>query len=178
MKIEYLTKNYNAAEKLKDIIDKKLSRLDKFFDEDTGIKVLLKQANDVYTMELTISVGNGVFRSEVYGDNMYNNIDLALPKLEKQIIKHHKKIADKSKKFRSASLVDASMPAAEPEKGNGVVRSKAYKLTPTTVEDAIDELELIGHSFYVFQNMDNGNVNVLYRRNDGDYGLIDAQTVK
>lgn len=176
MKIEYLTKNYQAAEKLKDLISKKIGRLDKFFENDIVVKVMLKQANDVYTMELTIFVGKGVLRSEVSSDNMYDNIDLALGKLEKQIIKHHKKIADKSKKFRSPVLTDVSVAPPEPERENKLVRSKAYKLTPMTVEDAIEELELIGHSFYVFENMDTSRVAVLYRRNDGNYGLIDAQT--
>ena len=172
MRIEYLTKNYQAAEKLKDLIEKKVNRLDKFFENDTAVKVMLKQANDVHTMELTIFVGSGVLRSEVSSDNMYDNVDLALGKLEKQIIKHHKKIADKSKKFREPAITDAS---AAPEQENKLVRSKAYKLTPMTVEDAIDELELIGHSFYVFENMETSRVAVLYRRNDGNYGLIDAQ---
>ena len=175
MRIEYLTKNYQAAEKLKDLIEKKVNRLDKFFENDTAVKVMLKQANDVYTMELTIFVGNGVLRSEVSGDNMYDNVDLALGKLEKQIIKHHKKIADKSKKFREPSVTDASAVSSEPERENKLVRCKAYKLTPMTVEDAIEELELIGHSFYVFENMETDRVAVLYRRNDGNYGLIDAQ---
>lgn len=177
MRIEYLTKNYNASEKLKDIISKKVNRLDKFFEDDTKVKVMLKQSNDIYTLELTIFVDNGVLRAEVATDNMYNNIDLALPKLEKQIIKHHKKIADKSKKFRAPEFTDGAYEQPEPEKDYKVVRSKAYKLTPMTVEDAIEELELIGHSFYVFENKNTSNVNVLYRRNDGDYGLIDAQTL-
>lgn len=177
MRIEYLSKNYTAGEKLKDIISKKVNRLDKFFDDDTAVKVMLKQSNEIYTLELTIFVDNGVLRAEVSSDNMYNNIDLALPKLEKQIIKHHKKIADKSKKFRGSEFTDAAYQAPEEERDFKVVRSKAYKLTPMTVEDAIEELELIGHSFYVFENKATNNVNVLYRRNDGDYGLIDAQTL-
>ena len=175
MKIEYLTKNYQAAEKLKDLISKKMGRLDKFFENDTAVKVMLKQANDVYTMELTIFVGKGVLRSEVSSDNMYDNIDLALGKLEKQIIKHHKKIADKSKKFREPVMIDSGLASSAPERETKLVRTKAYKLTPMTVEDAIEELELIGHSFYVFENAETERVAVLYRRNDGDYGLIDAQ---
>ena len=105
---------------------------------------------------------------------MYENIDLAIPKLEKQIIRHHDKI--KSKKFKIKEL-DYAMPVVEeavkePEKK--VVRSKSYVLVPMTVEDAIEEMELVGHDFYVFANKSTGNVNVLYARNDGDYGLIEA----
>lgn len=172
MRIEILTKNYNPSEKLKDLITKKVDRLDKFFEDDMKIKVMLKESNEVYTLELTMVQDGKVLRSEVSSDNMYNNIDDALPKLEKQIIKHHDKVASKFKKFRAK---DFSVPEAAPvEQKRSVVRRKEYELIPMTVEDAIDELELVGHSFYVFENKSTNNVNVLYKRNDGDYGLIET----
>ena len=108
--------------------------------------------------------------AEVYGKNMYELIDLALPKLEKQIIKHHAKIKDK--KFKLKDIATDEVKTAEPEKK--VVRSKAFELTPMTVEDAIEEMELVGHDFYVFLNRASGNVSVLYTRHDGDYGLIEG----
>lgn len=174
MKIEFLCKNYNASDKLKDIITRKVDKLDKFFDDDTKARILLKKSKDVETLEITISVTGGIVRAEVAGGNMYENIDLAIPKLEKQIIRHHDKI--KSKKFKIKEL-DFALPIVEetvkePEKK--VVRSKSYVLVPMTVEDAIEEMELVGHDFYVFANKSTGNVNVLYARNDGDYGLIEA----
>ena len=172
MRIEFLTKNYNPSDKLKDVITKKIDRLDKFFEKDMKIKVMLKEANDVKTLELTMVQDGKVLRSEVSGDNMYNNIDDALPKLEKQIIKHREKIAARFKKFRIKDLAEpVSVPA---EKARSVVRRKEYTLTPMTVEDAVEELELVGHSFYVFDNKATGRVSVLYRRNDGDYGLIET----
>ncbi len=173
MRIEFIGKNYSASEKLKDVITKKVDRLDKFFENDTKVKVLLKEANDVFTLELTIILDGVVMRSEVSSDNMYNNIDIALPKLEKQIIKHRTKLMSKSKKIRIKELDMNYAPPAE-EKKSAVVRSKSYELIPMTIEDAIDELELVGHSFYVFENKATKNVNVLYKRNDGDYGLIEA----
>ena len=102
MIIEFLSKNYTPVDKLKDLIDKKVQRLDKFFvDDDTKIKVCMKQVKEnTYTLELTIVLDNNVMRAEVTSDNMYNNIDIALPKLEKQIIKHHKKLMSRSKKIR------------------------------------------------------------------------------
>ena len=75
-----------------------MERLDKFFEDDTKVKILLKKANDVETLELTIVLDSSVMRAEVSGDNMYDNIDIALPKLEKQIIKHRTKLVTKSKK--------------------------------------------------------------------------------
>lgn len=170
MKIDFLCRNYEASDKLKDVITKKVDRLDKFFEDDTKVKIVLKEANNVQTMELTIAVSGGVLRAEVSGKNMYELIDLALPKLEKQIIKHHAKMKDK--KFKVKDFAGATDKPVEPEKQ--VVRSKAFELTPMTVEDAIEEMELVGHEFYVFLNRATGNVSVLYTRRDGNYGLIEG----
>ena len=103
---------------------------------------------------------------------MYNNIDLAIPKIEKQIIKYHKKLIGKSKRVREKLLVE------EPEKEETaqpkVVRTKVFNLTPMTIEDAIEELELTQHSFFVFLNKADARINVLYKRVDGDFGLIET----
>jgi putative sigma-54 modulation protein len=104
---------------------------------------------------------------------MYDNIDLVLPKLEKQIIKHHNKI--KSKK---GNVKDLDVYAVEESKvipKQKVVREKVFDLVPMTVDDAIEEIELLGHDFYVFLNKATGNVCVLYLRNDKDYGLIETR---
>ncbi|MBS6476410.1 MAG: ribosome-associated translation inhibitor RaiA [Firmicutes bacterium] len=170
MKIDFLCRNYEASDKLKDVITKKVDRLDKFFEDDTKVKIVLKEANNVQTMELTIAVSGGVLRAEVSGKNMYELIDQALPKLEKQIIKHHSKMKDK--KFKVKDFVGETEKTVEPEKQ--VVRSKAFELAPMTVEDAIEEMELVGHEFYVFLNRATGNVSVLYTRRDGNYGLIEG----
>lgn len=175
MRIEFLSKNYNPGEKLKDIITRKIEKLDKFFDDDTKIKVMFKQSKEIYTLELTIGVEKSILRAEVSSDNMYNNIDLALPKLEKQIIKHHKKIESKFKNFKAKDFALAEEPEADEQESDvAVVKSKTYELTPMTVEDAIEELELVGHDFFVFLNKASNMVNVVYRRTDGHYGLIET----
>lgn len=179
MKIEFLCKNYDASEKIKTIIDKKVQKLDKFFDDDTRIKVVLKKGNtrntdDLYTTELTIVLDGVVMRAEVTSDNMYSNIDLAIPKLEKQIIRHHKKIETKSKKFRVKNVSAEADIVEEPQEEKTLVRSKCYTLVPMSIDDAIEELELVGHNFYVFLNKATDSINVLYVRNDGNYGLIET----
>lgn len=181
MNIEYLCKNYEASDKLKSIIDKKVQKLDKFFDDDTRIKIGLKKGNtrntdDLYTLELTIMLDGAIMRAEVTTDNMYSNIDLAIPKLEKQIIRHHKKIESKTKKLRikDFSAIPDDIPEEEVKEEKTLVRSKCYTLIPMSVDDAIEELELIGHNFYVFLNKATNSINVLYVRNDGNYGLIET----
>ena len=86
MRIEFLCRNYNASDKLKDVITKKVDKLDKFFEDDTKAKIVLKKSKDLETLEITIAVANGIARAEVTGDNMYDLIDIALPKLEKHVL--------------------------------------------------------------------------------------------
>ena len=128
MKIDFLCRNYEASDKLKDVITKKVDRLDKFFEDDTKVKIVLKEANNVQTMELTIAVSGGVLRAEVSGKNMYELIDQALPKLEKQIIKHHSKMKDK--KFKVKDFV------GETEKTDTENRKPAFSDTDTLSDES------------------------------------------
>lgn len=175
MRIDFQTKNYTVKEGLKDIITKKLERLDKYFDDEVKIKVMMKEAKKIETLELTVFLDKTVLRAELSGDpeiTMYNLIDLVLPKLEKQIIKQHKIIASKSKKFRHKEIVENMK--AEETAARSVVRKKVYELTPMTESEALEELELVGHSFFVYLSRETDKVSVLYKRNDGDYGIIEA----
>ena len=115
------------------------------------------------------------FRSEVSSDNMYNNIDLALPKLEKQIVKQGSKFKTKLKKdaFQTNELM--FIDAVEETKSNPkLVKTKKFELDPLTVEDAEAYMEALDHNFYVFLNAETGNVNIIYKRNDKNYGLIEV----
>ncbi|MDR0425937.1 MAG: ribosome-associated translation inhibitor RaiA [Clostridiales bacterium] len=174
MRIEFLARNYNAGEKLKDIIEKKIGRLDKFFEEDTKVKVVLKKTKDIETLEVTVLASSGLVRAEVSGENMYDNIDTALPKIEKQIVKHHEKLRSKKSKLKEIDF-SGFEPAAAAEPDPKIVKSKVFDLVPMTVEDAIEELELVGHNFYIFLNKVTGGTSVVYLRNDGDYGVIETR---
>ena len=173
MEIKYISKNYKISDKLKDIIEKKLQKLEKYFTKDTTIKVACSEQNDICKLEITINSAGFFIRSEVSSDNMYNNIDLSMPKLERQIVKNTKKYKNK---FASNDLFDAlefldEEPQIETKK---VVKKKTFELDPMTVEDAEAYMEAVGHSFYVFLNAETGEINVLYKRNDGNLGLIEA----
>ena len=175
MRIDFQSKNYKPKDTLKDVIDKKIQRLDKYFDEDVTIKVMMRESKDRETMELTIFLGSAVLRSEVTGETgqtMYDLIDLAIPKFEKQIKKHHTILASKSKKFRQKEIVENIK--EEEKKTSEIVRTKSFELSPMDEIEAMAELEMIGHSFYVFLNKTSEKVNVIYKRNDGNYGIIEA----
>ena len=177
MFIDFQSKNYKPKDALKEVIEKKINRLGKYFDEDVSVKVMMKETKNIETLELTIVLGSVVLRAEVSGSpgqTMYELIDIAIPKLEKQIKKHHSIIASKSKKFRQKEI--AKNIKEEEKKTSEIVRTKSYSLEAMTDIEAMAELELVGHSFYVFLNKDTEKVNVLYKRNDGNYGIIEAVT--
>lgn len=172
MKIEIIAKNYKPADKLKEIIEKKLDKFSRYFDENTIARVMLKELNkDKYAMEITVNFDGGkIMRSEVVSDNMYDNIDMCLPKLERQVRKFKTK---QNKKVKEAPIVQPIY-ETEPEiKELEIARVKPTALKRMTVKDAITELELLGHTFYVFVNEDNGMCNIVYLREAGGVGLLD-----
>ena len=171
MRIEISEKNCKASEKLVGIVDKKVSRLDKYFDEDAVCSVYLKQENKYLKTEITIYYKGNMVRAEVCGDNFYDNIDAVLPKIEKQIYKHKTKIEDKLKKdaFLGKQLFFRDDVSAEESK---LVKTKTFALTPMTTEEAAEQLDLLGHSFYVFQDAETDEVRVVYLRQSGDIGLL------
>lgn len=175
MKIEILEKNYNVGTRLNGLIEKKVGKLEKYFDKDANCKVVCKKEGNLFKLEISISGKNSFFRSEVVGENMYNNLDIALPKLEKQIIKFKEKKQD----FKIADIIpDLLFLDEAPEEDynySKITKRKSYNLDPITEEDAIVMLENIDHDFFVFLNAETGKINVLYKRKNGEYGLIEAK---
>ena len=171
MRVEIYEKNYSAGERLKSVIEKKLGRFDRYFNDDASCKVVLrKEGKDTLITEVSIAFSGKLVRSEVASDNMYDNIDLVIPKLERQLIKNKSKL---DRKLRAAAFLDEELPPEDAYAFGKLVKTKTFELTAMTVEEAAVEMELIGHDFYVFKNSATGRVGVVYKRNDGDFGLID-----
>ena len=172
MKIEILSRNYRANDRLKTIIEEKISKLDKYFGVDAKAKVVCSEQNKIKKMEITITNKGLLYRSEVASDNMFENIDLALPKIEKQIVRASEKLKDKKKKAKEVPVFEFidEIPAPLPE----VYKKKSFDLDPLTVEDAAEYMDRIGHAFYIFLNAKTGKVNVLYKRKDDKLGLIEV----
>ena len=157
MKITYTSKNYDLTDKFKDILEKKLNKLDKYFDANAQVKVNCINQAKQDKLEITINCKGMFFRSEVLSDNMYNNIDLALPKIEKQIVKQGSKLKSKVKKdaFIGADFMFLEE-KPEPETSK-LVKRKKFELDPLTVEDAEMYMEALDHNFYIFLNAETGN---------------------
>ena len=167
-------KEYKSRKKNKEVkTTRKVAQTPEWFNKDVDVKVACSEQNDNCKLEVTINSAGLFIRSEVTSDNMYNNIDLAMPKLERQIVKNNKKYKNK---FAERVAYDAfEYIESEPEETKrNVVKTKSFELAPISVEDAEAYMDAVGHNFYVFLNGETGDVNVLYRRNDGNLGLIEV----
>ena len=166
MRLEIVGKNYVVADRLREVIGQKLDKLDKYFVDDVFTRVVCREeGKGRHLMEITIKVGGRILRAEVSSDNMYDNIDLALPKIERQIRKYRTKL-DKQIKITTPDV-------AEEVEVQRIVRSKQFEVVPMTVDEAMLQIELLGHDFFVFLNVDNNRINVVYKRREGDYGILD-----
>ncbi|MFI3228910.1 MAG: ribosome-associated translation inhibitor RaiA [Bacillota bacterium] len=177
MRIEFISRNYKESNKIIDIIEKKMTKLDKFFDEDATAKIQLSGLkNDRFTMEISIKqIGMSVpVRAETTSGNMYENIDILIPKLERQMRKYRTRIEARKHKIKGHEVIEEAAPA-EIEALSKVVKVKSFNISIITVDDAIAELELLDHNFYVFVDAETNKVSVVYKRNDGNYGLISPE---
>ncbi len=175
MRIEIISKSYKKGEKLDGIIKDKLSKLDRYFEDEANVKVSLKQIGKEgtktvkYGMEITIFYGSNFVRSEVISDNMYKNIDLALPKLEGQIRKYKTRL-DKLKKeaFDESALYASTIPEEKQ-----LVRTKTIHLNSISTKEAIEKMAMTDHDFYVYMDEASGMVSIVYNREDGEVGRIE-----
>ncbi|MDY6367387.1 MAG: ribosome-associated translation inhibitor RaiA [Clostridia bacterium] len=175
MKVEITVRNCTVSDKLKELAEKKLSKLDKYFDGGAETKAVFKKEGNTLTVEVMLDYLGKLVRATASGDNFYDDLDVVLPKLEGQIRKYRTRF-DKNQKNSAFNFgAEFDNGRYEDEKTGKVVKQKQFKLTPMTVSEAAEEMELLGHSFYVFLEAKTGTVQVVYRRNDGDLGLIEPK---
>lgn len=171
MKIEIIARNYKLTDNLEEIINKKMEKFSRYFEDDAVAKIFLKETGkERYVMEITIFFGNNMVRSEVSSDNMYKNIDLALPKIEGQIRKHRTKLG----KLKKSALEGETMYPQSEQAQMQVIRTKSMALKKIDLEEAVEDMELVDHDFYIFLNNTTGKVNVLYKRKAGNLGCIEV----
>ena len=171
MKITILLRHVVIDEKTKAIIEKKIAKIDKFFDDDQEALVTLRKAGDTEILELTINAKGMIFRSEVKSESYLHAIDTAVDVIERQIRKNKTKLA---KKIRSTAFDKTAVPDEIPEEEDKLeqIKVKEFTLKPMTTEEAILQMELINHNFFVFQDQETEKIFVAYKRADGGYGVI------
>lgn len=175
MKIRITGRKIDVTEGLKGYVERKMARLDKFFPQETEAVVTLSVQKDNQTSETTIRQNDIVFRAEVTTLDMYSSIDKSLDLLERQIRKQKTRLEKKIKNGDFSALIPADMPDIEEEKEFKIVKTKVYKDKPMGSEEAILQMNLLGHAFYIFTNSENMRTAVVYKRKDGDYGLIEME---
>ena len=174
MIITISTKNFNASEHLRNTIESKLSRLDKYFSRDIETNVTISMEKGRHKIEATINANGAIFRAEDSTQDVYNGIDRIVDKLSGQMSKFKRKIANRHKDNKAIVFEDIpDLDDAEEAKFE-IVRRKKYELLPMTPEEAILQMELLSHSFFVFLDMERDQASVVYRRNDGKYGLLET----
>ena len=172
MKFVYSGKDV-YSDSLKDRAEKKLSKLERYFSQEPEAIVRFKQQRGGRNIaEITMSVNGLILRAEEDSNDMYLSIDRAVDKLESQIRRYRTKMGKHLREARAEAPVE---PVYE-EASFDVVRTKRFSVKPMDVDDAITQMELLGHNFFLFMNAENNSMNVLYRRNDGSYGLLVPET--
>lgn len=183
LEVEIYGRNIDINERIQDYVDKKVSKLDRYLNNIEEVRVDLsyvksaRNANDRQVAQITLSGKGYKLRSEERSDNIFTSIDAALSKMQRQISRY------KGKRFRGRgdgkTVVDMIEPALNEEveeTAPSIVRRKHFMLYPMNELEAIEQMELLGHeSFFVFYNADTNTINVLYKRRDGDYGLIEPE---
>ena len=174
MKFVYASKDMQVSEALKSRVEKKLGKLERYFRDEPEATVRFKtQKGARNIVEITVTAGGTILRAEESSNDMYLSIDHAVDKLESQIRRHRTKL---DKRLRESELEPVAVEAPEfEEQSYDVVRVKRFAVKPMGVEDAITQMELLAHDFFLFMNEEDDTLNVLYRRHDGSYGLLQPE---
>ena len=173
MNINISGKGIDLTPSIKEIVEKKLSKLDKFFNKEVDCNVKISTQKDMQKIEVTIPMKNNAVRAEHQSTDLYQSIDLVVDILERQIAKYKTKIQRKRQSnvglFEGFNFTDDS---SNEETEINIVKTKTFDMKPMTPEEACLQMELVGHNFFVFSNADSGKICVVYKRGIDSYGLI------
>ena len=167
-------RNIEVTPGLRDAVQEKLGKLECYFTPDTEIYATLSVQKDVQKIEVTIPVKGSIIRAEESSNDMYVSIDLVEEVIERQLKKYKAKIVDKQQNAMSFSKAFVEEEPEEEEEIK-IVRTKKFDIKPMYPEDACIQMELLGHNFFVFCNADTDEVNVVYKRKGGTYGIIEPE---
>ena len=174
MKITISGKNIDVTPGLRQTVNEKLGKLDRYFTPDTQVNVTLSVEKERHKIEVTIPVKGRIIRSEQVSNDMYVSIDLVEEVIERQLRKYKNKIIDKKQSAENFQKAYVDNDYLENEEIR-IVRTKKFDIKPMYPEDACVQMELLGHNFFVFMNADTDQVNVVYKRKGNTYGLIEPE---
>jgi putative sigma-54 modulation protein len=174
MNTKIFGKNISITDSLKETVEKKISKLDKYFFKDVEVKVVLSVEKLRQIIEITVPFSGTVIRAEEVTDDMYNSIDNAVDALERQIRKHKTKLQNKKHNQETIRFENIE-PLEFEEEESKIVKTKRFTMKPMSVEEAALQMDLVNHNFYVFLNAETEEVNVVYKRKDNNVGLIEPE---
>ena len=168
MKIKITARQMNVRESLSELIERKLSKLDKFFGSDTVADVKCSCKHGSQIIEITILYNGTLFRSEEGSDTFQTALDRSLDALERQIRKNKTRL---ERRLRESAFADY-IPDDDGEEGEFVIHKKTFEMKPMSAEEAIMQMNLLGHRFFIYLDSDEDKTCLVYKRDDGEYGQI------
>ena len=176
MEVQVRGRNIQVTPALKDYVEKRLSKLDKYVDNYNfgEAQVTMKVEKESHRVEVTIPVSGMILRGEETTGDMYGSIDLVVEKLEKQVNKYKGRLSKRGRVFNDLPVISEVQTPVEDDAPR-ILRNKRFNMKPMSAEEAVLQMNMLGHSFFVFSNADNDRANVVYKRKDGNYGLIEPE---
>ncbi|MCD8036121.1 MAG: ribosome-associated translation inhibitor RaiA [Clostridiales bacterium] len=172
-------KNMEIGDRTREKVTAKLDRVKKLFPEDAEAVVLIKNEKLEYIVEVTIPMSKRVVRAEVSADDMMAAVDKAVDIIERQIIRYKKRLKSQVRKNAAFTAEYDSVPVADDSLDDEplykIEKSKHFEVRPMSAEEAVMQMELLDHSFFVYRDDETEAINVVYKRKDGSYGLIEPE---
>jgi len=175
MRFVIVGRNIEVTDGLKEAVEEKLGKLDRFFAPDTEVKVTLSVEKERQKIEVTIPVKGSIIRSEQVSNDMYVSIDLVEEVIERQLKKYKNKLIDKQQDATAFAQEYIDKEFVDDDADVKIIRTKRFDVKPMDPEEACVQMELLGHSFYVFFNSETEQINVVYKRKGSTYGLIEPE---
>jgi len=176
MQITITGKNVEITPAIRQYAEEKLAKMHKYLEGISDAHVILSVQRYLHIAEITLYADGITIRGEERSQDMYSSLDLVMDKIERQVRRYKEKIVThamrRANRMEVSSRAIGSVPEAGEETGK-ILRTKRFPMKPQFTDEAIMQMELLGHSFYVFRNADTEEINVIYRRKDGNYGLIE-----
>lgn len=178
MRITITGRNIELTDGLKEAVEERLSKLEKYFAPDAEAHVTMSVEKERQKIEVTIPVKGSVIRAEQVSNDMYVSIEVVVETIERQLKKYRSKIVTRqqsAEKFFAPEFLDVNEDEDDDEEEIRIIRSKRFGMKPMYPEDACVQMELLGHDFFVFLNAETEEVNVVYKRKGNTYGLIEPE---
>lgn len=176
MNITITGRKISIKDRFRERVEKKLGKLDKFFSSEADAEVALSYLKDQFTVEITIrdTRNSIVFRSERTTGDMFDSLEAAADSIVRQIVKNKGKLESR---VRAGAYTDAAFEPEETEEEQDykIVRCKRFAIKPMEVEEAILQMNMLDHEFFMFRNIETEEINVVYHRHNGDYGLLEPE---